>query len=131
MRAYVLFAGLSLTAAALLGAGCRTPSRGSARTVEGVVEDVRDDDGTVTVRSGDRQRDILVMPETQIRIDDFKGTFSDIKEGQRVRASFSTEAGQSEGVRIDILDKGITGAGTEPGEERPPVPAGDAASHGP
>ena len=67
---------------------------------------VRRDDGTVTLRVGEERRQILVAPEAEIRIDDFWGTFADIKEGQRVRASLDETRPQAEGYRIQILDKG-------------------------
>ena len=99
-----------------------------ARTVEGQVEEVRRDDGTVTLRVGEERRQILVAPEAEIRIDDFWGTFADIKEGQRVRASLDETRPQAEGYRIQILDKGArpgttdqrksSGRGAAPGARR-------------
>lgn len=100
-----------------------------ARTVEGQVEEVRRDDGTVTLRVGEERRQILVAPEAEIRIDDFWGTFADIKEGQRVRASLDETGPQAEGYRIQILDKGArpgttdqrksSGRGAAPGARKP------------
>ncbi|WP_242354999.1 MULTISPECIES: hypothetical protein [Anaeromyxobacter] len=99
---------------ALAAAGCRTAqgtraSSGNAgRTVEGRVEEVGRDDGTVTLRVGDKRREVLVAPEAEIKVDDFKATFEDLKEGQRVRAALDESKGQTEGYRIEILDKGAT-----------------------
>jgi hypothetical protein len=75
--------------------------------MEGRIEDVAPEAGTVTLRAGDERHEILVMPETEIRIDDFKAAFEDLREGQRVRASFEAVEGQTEGIRIEILDKGV------------------------
>jgi hypothetical protein len=98
----------------LAASACRTPSargesgrRVAGRTVEGLVEGVGRDDGTLTLRVGETRQDVLVAAEAEIRIDDFKGTFADIKEGQRVRASIDEVAGQTEGFRIEILDHGV------------------------
>jgi Cu/Ag efflux protein CusF len=111
-----LIAVVTLAALAAAASGCRTTASkgatggsGAPRAMEGRVENVGAEEGTITLRAGEERHEILVMPETEIRIDDFKGTFEDIKEGQRVRASFEEEGGQTEGIRIEILDKG-TGA---------------------
>lgn len=110
MRWYLIVAALGL---ALVASACRTtrPSGAHARTVEGRVEDVGRDDGTLTLAVGDEHREILVAPEAEIRIDDFKATFDDIQEGQRVRASLDETGGQKEGFRIQILDQGLTAPG--------------------
>lgn len=119
----------TLLALALVLAACQTTraERGpGARTVEGRVEEVGQDEGTVTLRVGEERREILVAPEAEIRIDDFKGTFEDIKEGQRVRASIDETGVQREGFRIQILDRGVPAPGTDadgraaPGPEAPP-----------
>ena len=113
---------------ALAASGCRTAQHtaGHTRTVEGRVADVGRDDGTLTLAVGDEHREILVAPEAEIRIDDFKATFDDLQEGQRVRASLDEHAGQKEGVRIQILDHGVPVPGEEAGRERhepgPPAP---------
>jgi hypothetical protein len=106
---------LALAALVVLAIGCRTPSSKEAtlrledgRTVEGLVEEVARDDGTLTLRVGDERREVLVALEAEIRIDDFRGSFEDIKEGQRVRASLEEVGGQTEGFRFQILDHGAT-----------------------
>jgi hypothetical protein len=105
-----------ITLATLVAAisGCRTAASkgetggpGAARAMEGRVEAVGRDDGTITLRVGEERREVLVVPEAEIRLDDFKGTFEDIQEGQRVRASFEEVDGQTEGFRIEILDQGV------------------------
>ncbi len=117
MRSLLTLAlGLALTAA-----GCRTarPTAASTRTVEGRVAEVGRNDGTVTLAVGDERREILVAPEAEIRIDDFKATFDDLKEGQRVRASLDERGGQQEeGFRIQILDQGAAAPGEEADRER-------------
>lgn len=104
---------------ALAAPGCRTAHRtaGHTRTVEGRVADVGRDDGTLTLAVGDERREILVAPEAEIRIDDFKATFDDLQEGQRVRASLDERVGQKEGFRIQILDQGVAAPGDEVGPE--------------
>lgn len=92
---------------------------GTARSVEGQVEKVGKDDGTLTLRVGEERREILVAPEAEIRIDDFRGTFEDIKEGQRVRASLDETGPQDEGFRIEILDQGGDASG-DTGEREAP-----------
>jgi hypothetical protein len=95
----------------LVVTACRTPRAGggqAASTVEGQVEEVGRDDGTLTLRVGEERRKILVAPEAEIRIDDFRATFDDIEEGQRVRASLDESGVQTEGFRIQILDQGAT-----------------------
>lgn len=100
----------------LAASACRTARAGggqAARTVEGHVEEVGRDDGTLTLRVGEERRTILVAPEAEIRIDDFKGTFEDIKEGQRVRASLDESGLQTEGFQISILDQGVAAPGAK------------------
>ncbi len=120
-----------------LSPACQTPrSAGgqTARTVEGRVEEVGKDDGTLTLRVGEERREILVAPEAEIRIDDFRGSFEDLKEGQRVRASVDETGVQREGFRIQILDQGATaglaeGDAATPGrEDRAPAGGGSATS---
>jgi Cu/Ag efflux protein CusF len=115
---------------ALAAAACRTAhgtgasgGQAAARKMEGRVEEVGRDDGTITLRVGDARREVLVVPEAEIRIDDFKGTFEDIEEGQRVRASFEEVDGQTEGFRIEILDQGVKAPGANE-----PESADDASS---
>lgn len=109
---------------AVASSACRTTRASGgerARSVEGQVEEVGRDDGTVTLRVGEERREILVAPEAEIRIDDFWGTFDDLKEGQRVRASLDETGLQEEGYRIQILDQGATPGAAE---ERKPVDRG-------
>lgn len=117
---------------------CQTPrsAGGSARTVEGRVEEVGKDDGTLTLRVGEERKEILVAPEAEIRIDDFRGSFADLKEGQRVRASVDETGLQREGFRIQILDQGATaqgvteeeGAAPSDVEGHPDAPGGGGTS---
>lgn len=99
---------------------------GTARSVEGQVEKVGKDDGTLTLRVGEERREILVAPEAEIRIDDFRGTFEDIKEGQRVRASLDESGVQREGFRIQILDQGMPATGDT--DQAEPSDRGGASS---
>jgi hypothetical protein len=93
--------------------------------VEGHVEEVGRDDGTLTLRVGEQRRRILVAPEAEIRIDDFRGTFEDIKEGQRVRASLDESGLQTEGFRIQILDQGAAAPDVTNGSKEPDRSASD------
>ena len=102
--------------AVLAGAGCRTSTGKAVATPEprpagelvGRVERVDPDTGSLLLRVGDEAREVLVAADAEVRIDDFKGTFEDIREGQRVRAALDAASGQAEGVRIQILDRGAT-----------------------
>jgi hypothetical protein len=124
----------ALVVLVLAAVACRTAhgtgasgGQAVARKMEGRVEEVGRDDGTITLRVGDARREVLVVPEAEIRIDDFKGTFEDIEEGQRVRASFEEVDGQTEGFRIEILDQGVKAPGpNEP--ERSDDASSDLAS---
>lgn len=104
---------------ALAAQGCRTAQHaaGNSRTMEGRVADVGRSDGTLTLAVGNERKEILVAPEAEIRIDDFKATFEDLQEGQRVRASLDDRGGQKEGYRIQILDQGAAAPGDEVGRD--------------
>ena len=113
-----LAAFIALATLGVATSACRTTASGgpgAARAMEGLVEEVGRDDGTITLRVGEERRKVLVAPEAEIRLDDFKGSFEDIEEGQRVRASFEEVDGQTEGFRIEILDQGAK-APEEPSE---------------
>jgi len=110
-----LAAFIAVATLAVAMSACRTTASGgpgAARAMEGVVEEVGRDDGTITLRVGEERREVLVAPEAEIRLDDFKGSFEDIEEGQRVRASFEEVDGQTEGFRIEILDQGVKAPGS-------------------
>ncbi|WP_242344970.1 hypothetical protein [Anaeromyxobacter terrae] len=125
MRTHLTVAlGLALAASACRTAQGSRASGGSAgRTVEGRVEEVDRDDGTVTLRVGDARREVLVAPEAEIKVGDFKATFEDLEEGQRVRAALDESRAQTEGYRIEILDKGVTA----PTKVEEPKDGGDGA----
>ncbi len=89
------------------------------------VEEVDRDDGTVTLRVGDARREVLVAPEAEIKVGDFKATFEDLEEGQRVRAALDESRAQTEGYRIEILDKGVTA----PAKVEEPPDGGDGAGY--
>ena len=123
---------IAVAVLAVASFACRTTagkggagSPGVARTVEGRVEQVGRDDGTLTLRIGDERKEVLVAPEAEIRLDDFKGTFEDLEEGQRVRAALEEVEGKTEGFRIEILDQGVKEPGVSAkreGAERPSSP---------
>jgi hypothetical protein len=111
--------------AALAASGCRTVSHGAAEghegasVVEGRVERVTPDDTSLTVLDGTaREEVVLIAPDAEVRIDDFKASFEDIQEGQRVRASLDEVDGVQQVVRIEILDKAV------------PAPTPDAVPEG-
>lgn len=84
--------------------------------VEGRVERVTPGDTSVTVLDGRaREEVVLIAPDAEVRIDDFKASFDDIQEGQRVRASLDEVDGVQQVVRIEILDQAV------------PAPVPDAA----
>ncbi len=127
-----LVAFVAVATLAFATSACRTTASkgvnggpGAAHAMEGIVEEVGRDDGTVTLRVGEERREVLVVPEAEIRLDDFKGTFEDIEEGQRVRASFEEVEGQTEGFRIEILDQGAKAPASEDPTEQ--EDAGSAA----
>jgi hypothetical protein len=96
-----------------------TDRHADASVVEGRVERVTPGDTSVTVLDGRaREEVVLIAPDAEVRIDDFKASFDDLQEGQRVRASLDEVDGVQQVVRIEILDKAV------------PTPEPDAAPEG-
>lgn len=102
-------------AVVVLFLGCRTSApkptvqadvRPEAASIVGQIEAIDAGTGSFVVSDGEHLREVLVAPDAEFRIDDFKASFEDLREGQRVRASLDTTSGQPEGVRIEILDQG-------------------------
>jgi hypothetical protein len=104
--------------AAIATSACRTVSQGTTEghdggsVVEGRVERVIAEDTSVTVLDRSAQEEVvLIAPDAEVRIDDFKASFKDIQEGQRVRASLDEVDGVQQVVRIEILDKAVPASG--------------------
>jgi hypothetical protein len=85
-----------------------TERHADASVVEGRVERVTPDDTSLTVLDGrTREEVVLIAPDAEVRIDDFKASFEDLQEGQRVRASLDEVDGVQQVGRIEILDKAV------------------------
>ena len=102
---------LALSSFLVACAAARQPAterHADASVVEGRVERVTTDDTSLTVLDGRaREEVVLIAPDAEVRIDDFKASFDDLQEGQRVRASLDEVDGVQQVVRIEILDKAV------------------------
>lgn len=113
-------------AAALLAVACRGPSTSARhagnehappRDVEqvvGRVTYVAEKTPRIDLDVNGTRRSIPVAEDAEIRIDDFHGSYDDLAEGTRVRASLDKTGEEPEAIKIEILDKGVRtqGAGT-------------------
>jgi hypothetical protein len=105
------------------------PLATNAGAIEGVVAEVDRASGSVSLRTGDTVRTVPLAAEATVLIDDFRGGFEDVQEGQEVRAALEETDGQVEVVRIEILNQavatakgGAAGAAAPDGEPSQPAP---------
>ena len=114
----------TLAAASLLAVACRGPGASAkhARTerpppreveqVVGRVTYVAEKTPRIDLDVNGTHRSIPVAEDAEIRIDDFHGSYDDLAEGTRVRASLDQTGEEPQAIKIEILDKGVRTQGT-------------------
>jgi Cu/Ag efflux protein CusF len=103
-------------------------SRATVNSVEGTVSKIEPAAGKVQVSSGLFGlfgRTLEVTPDTQIQVQGKQGSLAELREGDKVKASYEAKAGQNIARSIDVLP------GEEPRKSSRPKMEGAPASSQP
>jgi Cu/Ag efflux protein CusF len=100
-------------------------SRPTVNSVEGTVSKIEPAAGKVQVSSGLFGRTLEVTPDTQIQVQGKQGSLAELREGDKVKASYEAKAGQNIARSIDVLP------GEEPRKSSRPKMEGAPASSQP
>jgi hypothetical protein len=96
------------------------PARPIVSSVEGTVKKIDPSGGKVEISSGlfgMFGRTLEVRPDTQIQVEGRQSTLADVREGDRVKASYEVRGGMSVAKSIDVVmpERKAPGAQSTPG----------------